>query len=379
VHWREAWKYGERAFRYCQLDIGHALGAIRYAAGALGWTAHVVENIGDGALAALMGLDRTDDFSGVEGEDADLLIAIDPGGVTTSAPTTNRPSAFDPRTGEWAGRANRLDPHPLYRWPIIDQVSQATRGSNAAERLDVPHYPPLQPTSDARAADIILGRRSAQRFDSKFRMGADDFYRLLDGLLARPNAPWDVWNFVPRMHPVFFIHRVDGIEPGLYALPRHPAAAKSLREELNPEFAWQIPDNVPPHLPFVRLLPVDCRNIAKTVSCRQAIAGDGCFSLSMLSEFEPIIKPNAWRYRQLHWEAGLLGHVLYLEAEAAGLRGTGIGCYFDDALHNLLGMETTQFQALYHFTVGRALADDRIITLPAYPGRRRRRSPGDQA
>ena len=42
IHWREAWKYGERAFRYCQLDIGHALGALRYAAGALGWQIKLV-------------------------------------------------------------------------------------------------------------------------------------------------------------------------------------------------------------------------------------------------------------------------------------------------------------------------------------------------
>ena len=35
IHWREAWKYGERAFRYCQLDVGHAIGALRYAAAAL--------------------------------------------------------------------------------------------------------------------------------------------------------------------------------------------------------------------------------------------------------------------------------------------------------------------------------------------------------
>ena len=37
IHWREAWKYGERAFRYCQLDMGHAIGALRYAAAVLGW------------------------------------------------------------------------------------------------------------------------------------------------------------------------------------------------------------------------------------------------------------------------------------------------------------------------------------------------------
>ena len=32
IHWREAWKYGERAYRYCQHDAGHAIAATRYAA-----------------------------------------------------------------------------------------------------------------------------------------------------------------------------------------------------------------------------------------------------------------------------------------------------------------------------------------------------------
>ena len=41
IHWREAWKYGERAFRYCQHDTGHAIAALRYAAGTLGWRALV--------------------------------------------------------------------------------------------------------------------------------------------------------------------------------------------------------------------------------------------------------------------------------------------------------------------------------------------------
>jgi len=58
----EAWKYGERAFRYCQLDIGHALGALRYAAGTLGWKAKVVENLGCVELTTLMGLDRPKSF-----------------------------------------------------------------------------------------------------------------------------------------------------------------------------------------------------------------------------------------------------------------------------------------------------------------------------
>jgi len=369
VHWREAWKYGERAFRYCQLDVGHALGALRYAAGVLGWRATLVEDLESAELAALMGLGRAEAFSGVEAEDPELLIAVEAAPPANTAAERGVPRAGESDGDRWAGRANLLDPHPLYRWPVIEQVSQATRGRGSGSSSDFPNYPQLRQRAEARAADIILGRRSAQRFDSKFTMSANSFYGLLDGLLDRPNAPWDIWNFAPRIHPIFFVHRVEGLAPGVYALPRHPAAAHALREQLRGDFEWGTPENTPPHLPFVRLLRTDCRIVARTVNCHQAIASDSCFTLSMLSEFESIVRANTWRYRQLHWEAGLLGHVLYLEAEAAGLRGTGIGCYFDDALHEILGITNTQFQALYHFTVGRPLTDDRISTLPAYPGR----------
>lgn len=369
IHWREAWKYGERAFRYCQLDIGHALGAVRYAAGALGWSAKVIDGPGSAELSALMGLDRAEDFSGKEREDADLLIEIVPHPNTTSARAGSAAEAWESTTGHWAGRANLLDPHPIYRWPVIDQVSAATRGSNTGLASSPLQYPPLQPTSQVRAADIILGRRSAQRFDRNYVMNAETFYHLLDCLIARPIAPWDVWDFAPHLHPVFFVHRVEGLEPGLYVLPRHPNATESLRQALRSDFEWRSVENAPAHLPFRRLLSADCRGVARTLSCHQAIAAESCFALSMLSEFEHVIRPNAHLYRQLHWEAGLLGHVLYLEAEAAGLRGTGIGCYFDDAVHELFGITTTRFQALYHFTVGRPLTDDRITTLPAYSAR----------
>lgn len=37
VNWREIWKYGERGFRYCQLDIGHAAGSVLLSCMLLGW------------------------------------------------------------------------------------------------------------------------------------------------------------------------------------------------------------------------------------------------------------------------------------------------------------------------------------------------------
>jgi hypothetical protein len=102
------------------------------------------------------------------------------------------------------------------------------------------------------------------------------------------------------------------------------------------------------------------------LSCHQDIAADGAFSVGMLAEYEDTLAHAPWAYRSLFWETGMIGQVLYLEAEAAGVRGTGIGCYFDDPVHELLGLRTRAFQSLYHFTVGGALEDTRLQTLPPY-------------
>jgi SagB-type dehydrogenase family enzyme len=362
IHWREAWKYGERAFRYCQLDIGHALGALRYAAGALGWSARIVEGLASEALAAMLGLDREADFAGVEAEEPELLLALAPAGEPTAAPPAFR--------GPWTGRANRLDPHPLYRWPVIDEAAQATRGGPPGPDAWAPS--PAPPADHARdggppAAQLLLGRRSAQRFDRRHVMRRGDFFHMLDRLLPRGVAPWDALGAEPRLHPVIFVHAVEDLEAGVYALVRRPAAEAELRAELRADFAWEPVESAPAHLPLFRLHAGDTRALSRTLNCHQAIGADACFALSLLAEFEPLVSAEPWRYRRLHWEAGLLGHVLYLEAECAGLRGTGVGCFFDDALHDLIGLRSRRFQALYHFTVGQPLHDARIATRPPYP------------
>jgi len=70
--------------------------------------------------------------------------------------------------------------------------------------------------------------------------------------------------------------------------------------------------------------------------------------------------------RQLFWESGMIGQVLYLAAEAQGVRGTGIGCFFDDAVHEILGLADNQYQSLYHFTIGKPVEDPRLTTYPPY-------------
>ena len=88
----------------------------------------------------------------------------------------------------------------------------------------------------------------------------------------------------------------------------------------------------------------------------------------MLANYDDALsRYGAPMYRYLFWETGMIGQVLYLEAEAAGLRGTGIGCFFDDAVHETMGITDTSFQSLYHFSVGGPVEDRRLTSLPAYP------------
>src|SRR5260370_7662089 len=76
IHWREAWKYGERAFRYCQHDVGHALGTLRFAAAALGWKLFLFDRVD--AMSQLLGLDRNADSAGAEREHPEPLPVVVP-------------------------------------------------------------------------------------------------------------------------------------------------------------------------------------------------------------------------------------------------------------------------------------------------------------
>ncbi len=370
VHWREAWKYGERAFRYCQHDVGHAIAAVRYAAALLGWQAQVLTSSSDEDISAILGIDREADFGHAEREHADVVLLI------TAQNSTIANDTFDlkkivhiAKSGRWSGQANVLSAHHANNWPVIEEAAVAcTKPATETPTWQAPSLPaPVSSTCEKSAIAIIKQRRSAQSFDGKTIITANVFYRMLDLTLPRQStAPWDVIDWAPRIHLVLFVHRVEGLAPGLYLFLRNPSIESLLRSKLSAEFECVKPEGCPEHLPLFRLETADTQNAAQALSCRQNIASDGAFSLGMLAEYETSLAHGPWIYRQLFWEAGILGQVLYLESEAAGLRGTGIGCYFDDGVHDVLGIKGNSIQSMYHFTVGTALADDRLQTLPAY-------------
>lgn len=379
IHWREAWKYGERAYRYCQHDVGHAIAAMRLAAAALGWQMRLLDAVDDDTIAAVLGLARAEDFDGAEREEPELLAVVTPtplGGLPADLRENLAQLLADAR---WQGRANVLSPQHGIDWPVIDEVSRAAHRSAAGPITEsFTAWPTATQLSDVSlnagrltAEQAILGRRSAVAMDGITAISRATFYQMLARLMPQHgNAaiPWDSIPWQPRVHLALFVHRVDGLTPGLYALVRDPGKLAVLQQAWHTIFQWQRPPACPDGLPLYLLHEADCRTAAATVSCGQDIAGDGAFSLGMITDYLDSLRTyGAAFYRNLFWEAGMVGQVLYLEAEEAGIRATGIGCYFDEPVHEILGITSRDWQSLYHFTVGGPVDDPRLQTLPAYP------------
>ncbi len=393
VHWREAWKYGERAFRYCNHDAGHAIGTARIAAATLGWRMMLLDGVDQNTVALLLGTNRSDDFANAEPEHPDCIAVIWPQeGVKRETPFVKRepaeiPLFLDDKSvkglagGRWHGKANPLSREHGVHWNIIDEAAEASwKFSGSRQSIPISsavptsHSSPLTPYGSVSAGQIIRQRRSAVAFDGKTSITADTFFRMLQRVMPHTERlqperpmPWDVWPYDPSIHLLIFVHRVDGLTPGIYFLVRAPKRLKFIQESMNHELSWTEAPGRPADLPLYWLLEGDAKRLAAQVSCHQDIAGDSAFSFGMLAEFESLLRESgAWWYPRLFWESGLLGQVLYLEAEAAGARATGIGCFFDDPVHEIIRIKNLAIQSLYHFTIGGPVEDRRLMTLPPY-------------
>lgn len=376
VMWREAWKYGERSFRYCQLDTGHAAGALRYAAAVLGWHLQEQAQVDSVTLARLAGVDRLEEFPArraqeTEIEEAEILLAA---GFGNAAPPSFDPARLQTlaERAQWHGTASPIDQHPMYRWPVIAEIAAATR-RNGGE-FQPGGLPSVEPdvsrsigtASQTTAHELLTNRRSAQRFDHDYVMTHAQFAAIVSRLQPSNALPWDVFGEPPRAALVFFVSRVEGLAPGLYLLPRSTRSADSLRPRLDQRFACEPVAGIDALLKLTEMDAQALKRMVRSLHCHQDIAATACFALGMLFDFETALQQSPANYRSLYREAGLIGQVLYLEAEAHGLRGTGIGCFFDDPVHALLGLQDGAWQTLYHFTVGLPITDPRIESAPAY-------------
>ena len=144
VFWREAWKYGERAFRYCQHDTGHAIAALAFAARALGWRMWRLDDVPDDVAEKLLGLDRHSEFHAEELEHAECLLLVDARdkavneypepeweSVATALHFEGRPNVLSPDHVDWSMSAVLKDA----RTPASNKRASALKKFRILSRL----------------------------------------------------------------------------------------------------------------------------------------------------------------------------------------------------------------------------------------------------
>ena len=351
ISWREAWKYGERAFRYVQLDTGHAWQALVVSAKMLGWHITRVDTVSDKEIAKILGLNQKERF--FEKEIPEMLLLVTKEEYT---PNINLSALLDTLPQNYEGIANRLSPS-MHEWAIITEVEQAT----AIQQIPQAAAPQCKVTRapSKESKEVVLSRRSIHVMDKeKSHITQEQFHTLLRtvdcSLKGKENT----------VHLAIFVHRVEEYMQGLYLHVRNQKDLTQLKKELHEKFLWE-----KTAFENLYLLEIaDFTQASKIISCNQDIAADGAFSLGMLCRYsEELLTSNAHRYKELYWECGMIGQQLYLEATSLGLSGTGIGCFLDDLMNvNVLGLKNNLYQSLYHFTLGRGYVDSRIQTAPPY-------------
>eukprot|EP00930_Biecheleria_cincta_P097358 TRINITY_DN89081_c0_g1_i1.p1 TRINITY_DN89081_c0_g1~~TRINITY_DN89081_c0_g1_i1.p1 ORF type:complete len:651 (-),score=99.50 TRINITY_DN89081_c0_g1_i1:256-2208(-) len=415
---RETFKYGERAFRYVNHDVGHAMACIALSAALHGWQAHWVRNVDASDLEKLLRHDVTE-WEDLEEEEADLLLWIH-----TSLPPTEHSgtgiatnnilekSDTDILSALMPSGRQRLHGEPLQlahqsvRYAEVYKVRNATKHRPASSssagmdaRLANAHVCkartsvweghgtgdyefdnaaiaavlantqlPLQSTATA----IIAQRRSVQEMDPSGRTSLSVFRHIMAAAMPQSSHPFLNADLAPdsAIHLLMFVHRVDDVEPGIYILVRNRRDLPDLRSAMQSELLWE-PVKIESSQddlksPLYLLKRGDYQQVAERVSCDQQIAGASAFSLGMLARWHDWRYPA--RYKELFWESGMVGQLLYLAAETHGMRGTGIGCFYDDEVHRLVGLQHDRFSSIYHFTMGKSLwlENDRVLTRAPY-------------
>jgi SagB-type dehydrogenase family enzyme len=316
IFWREAWKYGERAYRYCCHDLGHAMMSLLLAARALGLPGGAVAHFCDLRLARELGL--------AENDEAPMAFLVFP-------PVDNSIEISLAPEQPLAGVPNELSAEEV-RYPLLLGIHAATvlpAPAGPLPRVFVPgqgaagHAPLPAPPRDASLGSTVRRRRSALDFDASAPpMERGELDQLLDFATRGWRADWR-GNFGGDSMPgdggtdfvalYLYVHRVRDCEPGVY---RWDQAGRKLEQ----------------------LHRGDVRRVAAYLSLEQSLAGNSCFTVSMIADLGEAARVFGNRgYRYVHFEAGAIGQRLYVGAEALGWNATGIGAFYDDDVHRYLG------------------------------------------
>jgi SagB-type dehydrogenase family enzyme len=317
IFWRESWKYGDRAYRYCCHDLGHALMSVLLSARALGLPGGAVAHFSDVRMVRALGLEESDE--------APMAFLVFP--ARSELPVTSAPALTAP-----VGIPNELSAEEV-RYELLlgihgsgclpDPAGPLPRDRAAAPGAAARQASRSELVRDSSLAAVVRRRRSALDFDPGTPlMQRGELEQLLDFATRDWPADWR-GNFRGDSQPAeagadlvelyLYVHRVADCEPGVYRWDRRNAKLEQLHA-----------GNV--------------QRVAAFLSLEQSLAGNSCFTVSMIADLAGAAAVFGNRgYRYAHFEAGAIGQRLYVGAEALGWNATGIGAFYDDDVHRYLG------------------------------------------
>ena len=318
VFGRYTWRYADRGYRYALIDSGHIGENLRLSAVAAGIGEQAVLRFHDDRLNAVLQVDgREEALCALHavGRPKEQGAAPAPAVRRFVEKESARGGHADGGVTERYHEATKLVEGDVAGAPTADPALEPQLETSADAR-ELPRASPRATSVDA----AIRARRSAAGFQRE-PIERESLAFVLE--MACGHA----WlRRAPGVELYVAVHRVVGLEPGLY---RYEAGAHRL----------------------AALRSGDLSERMVGACLRQEMAGSAAAGLIMVARIaREAGRAGERSYRDLLLEAGAVGQRVYLAAEILGLSARNLAAFLDDQLNALLGLDGAQ-QAVIHLTM----------------------------
>ncbi|MCU0568294.1 MAG: SagB/ThcOx family dehydrogenase [Oculatellaceae cyanobacterium Prado106] len=302
VYFRSSWKYKNRSLRYCFLDSGHQVGAIEAAAYVSHFPYQLQFDFDQLALNDDLGFD-TQEFATA------MVVVGEPKQTTRPKAVRRLRSPLPQVPGTDYFEPNRFIESAYQE--TFEGVGSREWGVGGADASLF--YQSAFPFTSDQWREAILQRRSARRFYPN-PISHEAFLTLCEAF--QQPIPSDL---AEDLEIYAVVHRVAGLEPGLYQYPFHDHS--------------------------LCLKPGEFHSQTGYLCIHQAIARDCAVVFFITSACR--------NYRVALQQAGIVGHRIYLAATALNIGCSGIGAYYDDETQAFLGSDRP---VLYAIAIGQTTA-----------------------
>ncbi len=344
IPWRQAWKYEERALRYCFHDTGHTIGSLQYVLEQMKLPSKNFALFNGKKLQNILELSNGKEFPqsiiGIPSKTGDIISKDSERlYLGTPNPLSEREETYSLveetiNLGMNPGEAEGQQPNGLPPDPPTKTMSTTLK---PLERI------PLEKNPGTEVRDFFVTvreRRSAQAYDNRPEMSLDDLSIILNKAFKEPDSDYHSVG-ASLVDLYLFAHRISGLERGLFLY-----------------------DNSADQL--LLLQRGNLESTAMSLSLSQEIASDSCVCFVMIANFQSAFQYfGELGYRVAHFEAGRIGQALYIGSESLCYNSTGIGAFFDNEVNKFLQLKEGN-EVIYNFAMGKAIPDKRVQTLDGY-------------